>query len=138
LRFRPPRGQSQRDTGGKPAPANRHDHGLDVVQLLRQLEAERSLARDDHRIVERMHDRRARLRSALAGMEKGVIDELASEHHLGTVAPRRLDLGERSVCRHEDACGNPCLASSPRDRLAVVARTRGDHPRLSLRIAQRG
>ena len=57
-----PRGLDRdRDAAGQPAAADRHDDLREVGHVLEQLEPERALAGDDVGVVERVHERHARL-----------------------------------------------------------------------------
>ena len=60
-----PVGRRRGDAGDEPAPACRHEDRLDLRRVLEQLERERSLAGDDERVVERMHERPAGLADVL-------------------------------------------------------------------------
>ena len=79
------------DAGDQAAAADRHDHLREVGDLLEQLEAERRLADDHVRIVERVHEDGAGLGGALARRRDAVVDAVAAERDIAAVAlrPRR-------------------------------------------------
>ena len=130
------RAERERDAGGEAAAADRDQHRLDVGHLLCELEADRPLARDDERLLERMNERRTVLRDVLARRVEARLDRVAGEHDLGAVVPCCLDLRHRRVLRHEHARARADLARRPRDRLSVVACARGDDSGSAFLLAQ--
>ena len=91
-------------------------------------------------VLERMHERGSGASGVRLGGIHAVVEVHAHELHRGAVVPGGLDLRHRCVERYEDRRVAPGLTSGPRDRLAVVARARGDDARLpasSLRVAIR-
>ena len=56
LHLRPQRVQCARDPGRQPAATPRDEHGVDVVELLDELEPDRAVARHDRRILHRVHE----------------------------------------------------------------------------------
>ena len=133
----PQRTQRDRDSRRQPAAADRQDEGLDVRQLLGELEPDRALARDHGGVLERVHERRAGLLRARERLGQRLVEARAREHGLGAVVARRVDLRHRRVLRHVDRRLDAELARGPRDRLAVVARARRDHAGGALRPSAR-
>ncbi len=107
-------------------------------KLLGQLETERSLSRDDPRIVERVNEGGTRLRLDRAGTVDAFVVPLALEQHLRAVPSRRLDLGHRREIGNDDGRGDPGATGRPRDRLAVVPGARRHDPGLALRGRELG
>ena len=124
--------QRDRDPGREAAAADRDQHRLRVRCLLRQLEPDRALARDDAPVLEGVDEGRARPLDVLLGRGDRSLEALAHELHLSVVGARGLDLRHRRVLGHEDRRGDPGLARSPRDRLPVVPRARRHHARRPL------
>src|SRR5690606_33096324 len=122
---RPERLDGGRDAGDEAAAPDRHDHDVGVGRVLEDLEADRALARDDVRIVERMDEREAALApQCLALLER--LEDGAVEDDVGAVRAARLDLRARGVRRHHDRAGDALAARAVRERLRVVARGDGD------------
>ena len=108
-----------------------------VGDLVGELEADRPLAGDHDRVLERMHERRAVLaRRTRVRASSAVLERAAVELDLGAVVARRVDLRHRRVLRHEDARLRADLARRPGDRLAVVARARRDDAGRALVVAR--
>ena len=105
-------------------------------RLLEQLQADRALARDDRRVVERRHQH-ATLGIGARG-RVALLERLAREHDLGAVVRGRDLLGERRVDGHVDARGHPERGRGERDALGVVAGARGDDAARALGVGQRG
>ena len=125
-RVRLHRPDRKRDAGGEPASADRDDHRLEVGNLLQELQTDRSLSRDHLLVLEGVEEGRV---LGLGVVERGgerLLERLAVQLRLRTVVPRRFDLRHRRVVRHEDAREHAGLARRPGNRLAVVARARGD------------
>ena len=95
-------------SGDKPAAAyGDEDHRIvgcvgRFAILLRHFEADRRLAGDDQRIVERRDKHRAVLRRVDTRQSEAVVDARTTEDHLGAITLRRLELGERDRFGHED------------------------------------
>ena len=106
-------------------------------QLLGELEPDRALAGDHPLVLERVDERRAGLRRELARRRHRLVEAGPDELDLRAVVPGRVDLGHRRVLRHEDGGRDAGLARCPGDRLAVVARARGDDAGGSLLARER-
>ncbi len=120
------RAQRKRDPGREPAAADR-DHGsLDLRHLIDELEPDRPLPGHDHRILERVHERRAVLLHVPTGVGETVFDRVAAEDDLRAVVARRVDLRHRRVLWHVDPRMRADLERRPGHRLAVVTRARSD------------
>ncbi len=86
-------------TPAQPAPANRDDHRVEVVDLLSQLQADRARALRHVRTLERMHHGAAfRLDDRIDHSERVV--DVVGEDDLGAVAARPLDPGRVSGLDH--------------------------------------
>ena len=121
----------------RPPPPIGNDDRLQLGQLVDELEADRPLAGDDVVILERMDERRAGLLDVGDRSRDRVLEGRSGQLGARAVVARRLDLRHRRLGGHEDRRLDPGLARGPRDRLAVVARTRRDDARLALGFAQR-
>jgi hypothetical protein len=94
--------ERESDSRRQPAAADRNDEGLDLgSELLRKLEAERSLSREDERVFEGVDEGFPGLHPLLRRGD-GIVEAGAGEHHVRAVALGRLDLRHRRVLRHED------------------------------------
>src|SRR6185436_9055323 len=115
--------RAKRDRGSRrePAAADRdHDRQPAGRQLARELQAERPLPRDDARVLERVHERRARLRLARPCHRDRLVESIARQLDGRPVSARSLDLRHRRRLRDEDRRGDARLARGPGDGLAVV------------------
>ncbi len=120
----------------QPSAADRDDNRLGIRHLLRELEPDRSLARDHLRILERVDEGRAALLHVGHCGSHRVLEPLTLEDQLGPVGAAGLDLRHRRVLRDEDPRVDAGLAGRPRDRLAVVAGARSDHAGLAFRVGE--
>ena len=127
----------ERDARAEPSAADRHDHRLDVVELVDELEADRALARDHDLVLERVHERRTALLDVLPRGVQRILEDRADEAHLRPVVPGRVDLRHRGVLRDEDRRRCAELAGGPRDRLAVIPRAGGNDALPTLGVGQR-
>ena len=118
------RAQRGGDPGREPAAADRDEDGLGRLELLRQLEADRALAGDHDRILERMEERRAGLPGVRLRRVERLFERLSGLLELCAVVAARVDLRHRRVERHVDARAHSGLARGPGNRLAVVAGAR--------------
>src|SRR5439155_19413904 len=66
--------QRKPDAGAEPPAADRYDDGLDLVELVRELEPDRPLSRDHELVLERVHERRATLLDVLARSRERLLD----------------------------------------------------------------
>jgi len=124
---------SQRDARSQPAPAARdHDTPGRLGHLLEDLEPDRALARDDHRIVKARHHRCAALTSnsgcdRLAALAKPVVED-----DLGSLGHRSLDFYARRVGGHDDNRSNPEAFCSDCHSARVIARRESNDTALAL------
>ena len=137
LHLGPQRPQRETDARREAAAADRNDDRLDLGQLLDELEADRPLARDHHRVLERMHERRAGLLDVGDRRRDRVLERRADQLGARAVVARRLDLRHRRLRGHEDRRLDPGLARRPGDGLAVISGAGSDDARLALGLAQR-
>src|SRR5918996_548298 len=130
--------QGRRDPGDEPASAHGHDDDLRLAEVLGDLEADRTLAGDDERVVERVHEDPPRL--FLEPREPG--EDLGRS--------RRLLVDRRAVARgggalrlaralpHDDEAVDLLEAAAVGERGGMVAGGGGDDAALSLLPGQRG
>jgi hypothetical protein len=128
--------EGDRDPRRQPSAADRNDDRLGCGHLLRELEPDRSLARDNLRILERVDEGRAALVDVGNCGSHRVLEPLSLEDQLGPVGAAGLDLRHRRVLRDEDPRLQAGLARRPRDRLAVVAGARSNHAGLAFRVGE--
>src|SRR5690606_16601822 len=123
----PERLDGGRDAGDEAAAPDRHDDDVGVGRVLEDLEADRALARDDVRVVERVDEREAVLAAQrLALLER--LEDGAVEGDVGAVRAARHGLRQRGArARHaptveRGACaGNTTVQAMP-SRPAPYAR----------------
>ena len=129
----------QRHTADESPAADGDEHGLDVGQLLEQLEPERALAGDHARIVERMDEELAALGAQRPRQLVGVVVVASIQDHLGAVASRRRDFDERRVLGHDDRGRDAEPLGVERDGETVVTGAGGDDaraPRIGAQLEQ--
>ena len=114
------------DPADQPAAAEGDDHRGEVRDVLEQLQAQRRLAGDHVRVVERMDERGAGLGRALARERDAVVDGVAAEVDDAAEAADGGDLGHGRARGHEDLAREPARAGGVGDGLRVVARAAGD------------
>ena len=110
------------------AAADRHEHRVQrfALAVADDLVADRALAGDDQRIVERMDEGQAGLGDQRVAVRLRVGVAVADEHDLGAARPHRLHLDRRRRLRHDDDGAQPELLRREGDALGVVAGARGD------------
>ena len=128
--------RSHRDASDEPPAADRHDDGVDVGRLIKQLKAQRALAGDHGLVVERVHQGRAPLGGELLRDGKRRREGLPAQQHLGTEDAGLTHLGVRRVPGHDDGDRDIQPAAVIRQRLGVVARRHGDDAAFSLALVQ--
>ena len=133
----PRRLHRDRDPGAQPAAADRHDDLGEIRHVLEQLEPERSLARDDVGVVERVHEREPALVRTRPRHLQALVDGIAADVHLRSLPARRLDLGHRRVGRHEHLARHAARASGRGQALRVVAGGRRHHA-VAAPVTERG
>ena len=91
------------DAGGKPAPADRHENGLDRVRVLAQdFHADRALSGDHVGIVVGMDEDQSLLRLELPRVRVGFIEAVAVQNDRCAVAANSIDLYVGRGARHDD------------------------------------
>jgi hypothetical protein len=100
--------------------------------LLQDLDAERSLTRDDRQVVERVHEGEPLLPLQPAGLSVGLVVVGAVEHDPGAVAAGVGHLHDRGGLGHEDRRLHLEPARVIGDGLGVVAGAGGDEATLAL------
>src|SRR5262249_21558153 len=110
--------------------------GVDVVDLLEQLEPDRSLPGDHLLVLERVDEGRAALVGVVERVGQALVEARAGELDPGAVVARRLDLRHGRVLGDEDGRGNAGLPRGPGDRLAVVARAGRDDARGAILVRE--
>jgi hypothetical protein len=129
--------QGSCDADRQPAATDRDQDRVDVRHLFGELEPDRPLTGDDELVFVRVDERAARLLHMLLRRNEGILEIGAGHDGLRAVVLARLDLRHRRVLRDVDGRGRTELAGRPRDRLAVIARARGDDARRALVRRQR-
>ena len=120
-------GERGRDAADEPAAAHRDDDDLHVREVLGDLEADRSLAGHDERVVERVHEHPAgrllQLAEALEdlGRPRGLLV------HRGPVAQGRGTLLLARALPHDHEAVDPLERAAVRERPGVVAGRGRDH-----------
>ena len=98
------------------AAADRHEDRVELAAALAQdLHADRALAGDHVRIVERMHEHQAALARERQRVLVGAVVVVAVQHHLAAEVAHRLHLDVRRGLRHDDdgaGCRAGCAASA--------------------------
>ena len=92
LHVRPLLLQVERDAADQAAAADRHQDGVNVLEVAQQLDGDGALAGDDVGVVEGMHEGGATLFLVANGLEICVVVVAAGRHDLCTEAADRLDL----------------------------------------------
>ena len=113
--------ERHRHARDEPASADRHDDDVGLWKVFMDLEAERSLARDELRIVERMNICESALDDELPGFLVGLVPDRAVQHHFRSVRARRVDLGRRRILGHDDDGVHAIQPGGERHALCVVA-----------------
>ena len=108
--------------------AEADEQGVELADVLDQLEGGRALARDDVGMVVGRHDREAVLGGEGGGQLLAVDGVPVVGDDLGAVAAGRRDLRRGRVERHHDGRRDAQPAGRERDRLRVVARRVRQHP----------
>ena len=107
-----------RDAGDESASADRHEYRVERSGMLAQdLHADGALARNDMRVIERVHERESTLLLQLERMMEGFVVTLAVQHHFGAPLAHRVDL--RRIFEHARATAQ-ALAAEARASGATV------------------
>ena len=118
--------QRERRAADEPAAAHRDDHGVDVGDVVEDLEAHRSLARDDERVAVGVDERLSLLALDPVRERERVVVHLAFEEDLGAVRAAHADDRVRHAARHDDRRGRAEPVRGVRHALGVAAGRRGD------------
>jgi hypothetical protein len=84
-----------RDPADEPASADRDEHGVGIGHLLRELDPDRSLPRDDLRLVERVHDERTGLGRTIAARADDIGVEPVDDRDVGAFRADQVGLDFR-------------------------------------------
>ncbi len=106
--------------------------------LLQQLQRQRTLPGNHHRVVERRHPGEALLLRQLNRFGFGFVKVSAVKQHFSAESAHRVDLDIGGSNRHHDQRLKPQTGRRERDALGVVARRRGNHAARFLLVGQPG
>jgi hypothetical protein len=95
--------------------------------LLQDLLADRALAGDHVRVVERVQEGQALLGLEDLGLGERLVEGVAVQHHLGAAGPAGIDLDGGRGPRHHDHRPGAELGRGQRHALRVIARRGADH-----------
>ena len=119
--------RGRRHARDQPAAADRHHEGIEILDILQQLERDHTLASHDRRVVEGVHV----VQPAFVGHPHrdgvGLVVRGALQHDLGAVALNGGHLGQRRADRQHDRRRHAEQARRQRHALAVVAGRCGQH-----------
>jgi len=128
------RPQRQRDAGCEPAAAYGHQHRLRLRNLFSELEPDRALTGDHRLVFVGMDEGRTGFLRVRERSSQRLLEGQPGQLGVCRVVAAGLHFRHRRVLRDEDRCGDPSLASRPRNGLAVVAGARGDDAGGTLRF----
>ena len=114
------------DTRDEPATAHGDDHGLGMLELVHDLQADGALSRDDVLVVIGMHEGGARLLLQAHGLVVCVIVDAGDEAHLRSQAPGVLHLHDGGTVGHADHGPHAQAGGGQRHALGMVAGAAGD------------
>ena len=109
------------------AATHRYEDRSDLRVLLQNLEARRSLAGDDPRVIERRDDREPAGFGDLFRAHLAIGGRRSCEHNFGAVSAYAVDFHARRRLGHHDHCRSLECFGHERDRLTVIAGRVGDH-----------
>ena len=113
MRAREPAPRNARDDAREQASAtDRHDDGVDVGQLLQQLETESALTGDHVGVVEGVHERRLLFCGQGERALTGLAVIAAGQDDLGAVGDGGFDLAEGRRLRHDDGGRTPAMCAA--------------------------
>ena len=101
----------QGDPAGEAAASERHDDQAHLRRGAGDLEADRPLAGDDGRLVERVHERQPLLLGEPGGGRPRLVVAAVDELDLATVLADGGDLGDRRLLRHDEHRAGAGIAS---------------------------
>eukprot|EP00968_Pinguiococcus_pyrenoidosus_P027212 scaffold7359_cov255-Pinguiococcus_pyrenoidosus.AAC.13 len=111
---------------GQATAPNGHDKAVQLRNLLQQFQRQRPLARDDVRVVARVHKVPAHRRAHTLSLGRASLVGRRAERDLGAVSPDRGDLDIRRRLRHDNVRAAAGQLRRQCQRLRVVAATMGD------------
>ncbi len=122
-----PPSEPGRDARDQPAPADRDQHGVEVVDLLFELHPDRALPGDHLRLVERVHEQRPSF--LLPGGERRLRLRVVpvDDRHAGAISAHAGHLGFGRCRGDEDLGRHAGRSRRVRDGRAEVAAGCGDH-----------
>ena len=128
----------RRNAGSQSAAANRHDNSVYIRQIIHDFQTDRSLSRDDHRVVKRMDKRRAGFLLNAACLGIRIVIYAAVKHDVRAQLARRLHLGKRCARRHNDGRRHAERPRRQRNALRMVARRGRDDAAGAFFLGQAG
>ena len=126
------------DARDQAAAADADDDDVEVGLVLEQLEANRTMAGDDGRVIERVDEAQALRVADPLHLGEGLADVGAMEDDPRAVAEAGIDLGAHGAGGHDDRDRDPRRATRPGVRLPGVARRQGDDAARALGVVERG
>jgi hypothetical protein len=126
----------QRDAGDEPTAAHRNHHGVEIVQLVEQLETQGSLPGHHPHIVKGMDEHRARRSLDGARPLVRLVVVRPVENDLGAIAAGGGHLDDRRVGRHDDRGRNAEARGVKRHGQPVVAGAGGHHAAAALAVVE--
>jgi hypothetical protein len=125
------------DVGGnardQAAAADAAEHGMNRLGVLAEdLHADRPLAGDHLRVVERVHEAQLLGFLEFAGAREGVVERLPDQHHFTAKGSHRLDFDLRRRRRHDDHRPTTELGRRQRHALRMITGRRADHAAFQL------
>ena len=115
------------DPRDQPAATQRNDHRVDFVQVIDDLQPDRSLARDDLPVVDRVNHSQTRFSFQAASKFGGFVLRSAPDAQFAAGRCQRLDLAFCHLLRNTNGYRNTELASDMGDGPSVVAGRVGNH-----------
>ncbi len=127
-----------RDPCRQPAPTDRNKHPIEMGILLQQLQRQRALASNHHRMIEGRHPGKALLLRQIDGFGFRFVKIGTVEQHFAAKSAHRIDF---NICRchwHDDQGFQPQSRSRERHALGMVACGCRDHTTRFLLVGQPG
>ncbi|CAB5619288.1 Uncharacterised protein [Escherichia coli] len=110
------------------ATAHRHKHAVEVCVLLEQLQGQRTLSGDHHRVIERRNPGKALLLRQFNRFGFGFIKVSAVQQHFAAKAANSINFDIGSRHRHDNQRLQAQTRRGERHALSMVARRSGDDP----------
>ena len=118
------RADSSGQTSQQTTTANTHNHGVNVRNLLQDLQTDGALTGNNVFIVEGVHEHRAGLFGVALRLRQSLIHGHAVQLNLSTVITGRSNLRQRRTQRHVNTSLNAQTVSRQSHTLSVVTRAR--------------